>query len=95
MDEVINPAIADEIENLIVQITAQVNQMTRHGPPRQPGDIDLQQLMRAWGSTEPTTRRKMKLCGKHKEKTGFDCVMVYDKNCKHDVLVLRRYVPTA
>lgn len=85
----------DDVARLIEQITEEINALSKKREPRLPGDIDLQQLATAWGATDSTARRKMKLCGKFKERTGFQCLMVYDPDIKHEILVLRRYVPPA
>lgn len=82
----------DDLKNTILAITNEINQLEPQLPLRQPGDVDIEQLMKAWNMSESAVRRRMKLVGEHADVTGFQLLRVYDPNKRHDRAVLRRVV---
>lgn len=89
--------IAQEVNEMIDQITRQFNDLVNKAQPRLPGDVDADQLIAAWGTSESGVRRAMRIVGSkaHRERTGFECLKVYDRDKKHNVIVLRRYIAPA
>ena len=80
----------DALKVDIERITEEVNRLVPHREARQEGDIDIFQMMNAWNLSESATRRKMKLCGKYWEKTGFTLERVFDPAHRHEMIVLRK-----
>lgn len=80
----------DDLKDTILAITDEINRLGPQLPLRQPGDVDKEQLMRAWSMSESAVRRRMKLVGEHADVTGFQLLRVYDPEKRHEVAVLRK-----